>query len=65
MPRDEFVIPYGCMECVSIIPVVSDEGCCPRCGSIEIQSMDYVLQKLVEYDMFLQDMGIENFTDND
>lgn len=65
MPRDEFLIPYGCLECVSIVPVVADTGCCPRCGSDTIMPIDVVLQKLVEYEAFMQDMGMETFTDND
>lgn len=65
MPRDElFIMPYGCLECGSIIPHMESDVC-PRCGSLEILSIDAVLQKAIEYEVFMQDMGFDNLRDND
>ena len=60
---DYFIVPYGCMECSSIIPEPSIDGNCPRCGSNSVRSFEAVLGKLIELELFMAEVGMQGLDD--
>ena len=58
---DEFIVPYGCYECSSVVPIIGDGTHCPVCGSTAIHSMQDVLETALEHRRQMSDLGLDDY----
>ena len=64
MTEYTLIIPYGCMECSSIIIIPEEmEDRCPHCRSEDIKSMEDILAEAIEHRSMMNSFGLDNYED--